>query len=146
MTIKGRLRSAPQILWQCLLAAGSFFLVFLWIVVLANARDLGQWGGQDSAIRDWFHSLMMPDHPMASCCGSADAYWADSFEVKGNQYVAIVTDMRPDGPLHRQHIEPGTRFLIPNNKITSGKENPTGHGWIFVLAGIVYCYLPPGGV
>jgi len=146
MTIKGRLRNTPQIFWQFFTAASSFCLVFLWVAVLADARDFGQWGNQDPAIRDWFHSLMMPDHPMAPCCGAADAYWADSFEVKDNQYVAIVTDTRPDGPLHRQHIEPGTRFLIPNNKITSGKENPTGHGWVFVLAGIVYCYLPPGGV
>lgn len=94
----------------------------------------------------WFESLMMPDHPVASCCGAADAYWADDFEMKDGRYVAIVTDTRPDGPLQRAHIAPGSRFVIPDNKITSSPTNPTGHGWIFVMAGIVFCYLPPAGV
>jgi len=122
----------------------------LWIAValasIAQARDLGQWGGQASSVRKWFENLMMPDHPLASCCGAADGYWADEFEMKNGRYVAIVTDTRRDGPLQRAHVAPGTRFVVPNSKVTTSPNNPTGHGWIFVMAGVVYCYLPPAGV
>jgi hypothetical protein len=38
---------------------------------------------------------MRPDEPYLRCCGLADAYWADSYEVKGDQYIAIITDTRP---------------------------------------------------
>lgn len=38
---------------------------------------------------------------MLSCCGEADAHWADSFEVEDGRYVAIITDERSDGPLTR---------------------------------------------
>jgi hypothetical protein len=37
MTLTRRLRNAPPIFWQCLMAAGSFFIVFLWVMLLANA-------------------------------------------------------------------------------------------------------------
>jgi len=125
-------------------AAGIFGLVLLGGA--ANARDLGQWANRESPTRHWFESLRVPDQPSASCCGAADAYWADDFEVKNGEYVAIVTDTRPDGPLERAHIAPGTRFVVPGNRITRTPDNPTGHGWIFVLSGIVFCYLPPSGV
>ena len=89
---------------------------------------------------------MRPDEPNLRCCGLADAYWADSYEVKGDQYVAIITDTRDDEPLGRAHIENGTRFAVPNSKIKWDRGNPTGHGIIFIgLGGEVYCYLPPGG-
>jgi hypothetical protein len=34
-------------------------------------------------VRQWFQSLKQPDHPRLSCCGEADAFEADSFEVEG---------------------------------------------------------------
>jgi hypothetical protein len=110
----------------------------------APARDLGQWEGVDPFTRQWFNGLMQPDNPNLSCCGLADAYWADSYEVKGDQYVAIITDTRDDIKLGRaQHIEAGTRVTVPNHKI---KWDPTGHGIIFIgIGGDVFCYLPPGG-
>ena len=113
----------------------------------APARDLGQWEGFDLAQREWFDGLMQPDRPNLSCCGEADGYWADSYEVKGDQYVAIITDTRDDLKLGRaQHIEAGTRVTVPNNKIKWDRSNPTGHGIIFIgLGGDVFCYLPPGG-
>jgi hypothetical protein len=119
-------------------------------MVLASpvaARDLGQWENQAPEVRKWFQSLMQPDVPFRSCCGEADAYWADSFDSSGGQYLAIITDTRPDGPLGRPHREPGEKFAIPNNKIKWDQGNPTGHGVIFLSAtGDVYCYVPPGGV
>jgi Sex factor F TraW protein N terminal len=113
----------------------------------AAARDLGQWGDQPTYVRQWFKKLMQPDNPVMSCCGEADAYWADSFEVNDGRYVAIITDDRPDGPLGRPHREIGERIIVPNHKIKWDEGNPTGHGIIFIGGGgQVYCYITPGGV
>jgi hypothetical protein len=125
-----------------------------WIVVAlaflslpAVARDLGQWGPQVTDVRQWFQSLMQPDDPHLSCCGEADAYWADTFEVSDGKYVAIITDDRPDGPLRRPHRDIGERILVPDNKIKWDAGNPTGHGVIFISGGgQVFCYVTPGGV
>ena len=113
----------------------------------AIARDVGQWETGDPAIRDWYRSLMQPDMPLSSCCGEADAYWADSYQVDGDRYVAIITDPRPDEPLHRRHIDIGTKFVVPNHKLKYDASNPTGHGLIFLNPyDFVLCYVPPGGV
>jgi hypothetical protein len=81
--------------------------VFALSICRAPARDLGQWDAVDPAQRQWFNELKQPDFPFLSCCGEADAYWADSYEVEGNQYVAIITDARDDIKLRRAHIEAG---------------------------------------
>ena len=121
--------------------------VFGCLMSIANARDLGQWESVNPEIREWYQALMQPDNPAASCCGEADAYWADSFEVDGDKYVAIITDPRPDEPLRRKHIDVGTRIVVPNHKLKYDKSNPTGHGIIFLSrADYVYCYVAPGGV
>ncbi len=125
----------------------------------AFARDLGQWDHTDLVIRHWFQALMQPDNPAVSCCGEADAYWADSYEVskpelqadgtisKGGEYIAIITDERPDVPLKRRHVDVGTRIVVPNHKLKYDQSNPTGHGVIFLSrSDYVYCYVPPGGV
>jgi hypothetical protein len=142
VTLTRCLCNALPIFRQCFVAAGSFFIAFLWPMVFANARDLGQWGYQDPATRKWFNSLMLPGDHATSCCGKSDAYWADNFDSKDGQYVAIITDPRPDGPLGRAHIEQGTRIRI----IWGKGKNPTGHGWVFILDNIVFCYLPPEGI
>ena len=104
------------------------------------------WDGVDPLHRQWFNGLRQPDNPTLSCCGEVDAYWADSYEVNGDQYVAIITDARDDEPLHRSHVENGTRFAVTNTKIKWDLGNPTGHGIIFIgYLNQVLCYLPPGG-
>jgi hypothetical protein len=117
------------------------------------ARDLGQWETSDPGTRQWYQALMQPDNPAAPCCGEADAYWADSFEVDGDKYIAVITDPRPDEPLHRRHIDIGTKIVVPNKKLKYDSGNPTGHGIIFLnpdydinLFDLVFCYVPPGGV
>jgi hypothetical protein len=121
--------------------------VFMLLASPVAARDFGQWEDQSPNVRSWFQRLMQPDAPLASCCGEADAYWADSYEVDADRYVAIITDERPDLPLGRPHREIGERIVVPNNKIKWDKGNPTGHGIIFLsIGGQVYCYVPPGGV
>ena len=134
-------KSSPILIWTVWVA------VFVLSICKAPGRDLGQWEGIDPLYRQWFNGLMRPDYPNLTCCGLADAYWADSYEVKGDQYVAIITDTREDIKLGRaQHIEAGTRFTVPNYKIKWDRSNPTGHGIIFIgIGGDVFCYLPPGG-
>jgi hypothetical protein len=105
--------------------AGGNAAVLVLSICKAPARDLGQWDGVDPLHRQWFNGLMQPDRPNLSCCGEADGYWADSYEVKGDQYVAIITDTRDDTKLgRRQHIEAGTRVAVPNSKIKWGIIRP----------------------
>jgi hypothetical protein len=116
-------------------------IVILGLVSLpALARDNGQWGNHPAALRQWFQNLMQPDNQYLSCCGEADAYEADNFEVKGDQYVAIITD-------GKGVIPNGTRVPVPNQKMKWDAGNPTGHGILFLgTGGQVYCYVTPGGV
>lgn len=121
-------------------------------VDLVLARDNGQWDATDADVRAWFRSLMQPDIAV-SCCGEADAYYADSFKVRGDQYVAVVTDERTIAG--RPPIPVGTEIVVPNRKLKYDAGNPTGHGVIFVNkrnddddppdGWHVYCYIAPGG-
>ena len=115
-------------------------LVALAMIAPALARDNGRWTQSPAAVRQWFQSLMQPDNPYLSCCGEADAFEADTFEVDGDHYIAIITD-------GKGVIPPGTRIPIPNAKMKWDAGNPTGHGIVFIGAqGQVYCYVAPGGV
>jgi hypothetical protein len=109
--------------------------------IITLARDLGQWSSSPAAVRQWFQSLMQPDNPSMSCCGEADAFEADTFEVEGDHYVAVVTD-------GKGIVAPGTRIPVPNRKMKWDAGNPTGHGILFLQVGTmnVYCYVAPGGV
>jgi hypothetical protein len=82
---------------------------------------------------EFFARLMQPDQPKTSCCGAADAYWADRTEpcLKEDGPAcwlrAVITDTRPDTfevtdadgkakTITRAHIPDGTRIVVPNNK------------------------------
>ncbi|SDT34946.1 hypothetical protein [Bradyrhizobium canariense] len=124
-------------------------VIALFISTAMHARDLGQWDDPANAeLKKWYQDLKQPDNPVASCCGEADAYWADSFETTPDgDYVAIITDPRDDAPLRRIHRAIGTRIVVPKNKIKWDEGNPTGHGLIFLNHGdYVFCYLPPLGI
>jgi hypothetical protein len=84
-----------------------------------NARDLGQWDDPaNTGLKRWYQDLKQPDNPALSCCGEADAYWADAFEATSDgDYIAIITDPRDDEPLGRRHRDIGTRIVVPKNKI-----------------------------
>jgi hypothetical protein len=110
----------------------------------ANARDLGQWEAVEPAIRQWYQALMQPDVPNASCCGEADAYWADEIHVREGRTYAVITDDRPDEPRGRPHVEIGTEIEIPNNKLKWDRSNPTGHGILFLSRSrFVFCFVQP---
>jgi hypothetical protein len=129
----------------------------------AHARDLGQWDRADPIVQ-WYSQLKQPDNPTISCCGEADAYWADESEIncgadrKNCQVIATVTDDRDDDPLRRMHVPVGTKYVIPPEKITRKDGNPTGHVILFLGGAIwvqgafnpaaraVLCYVMNGGV
>ena len=114
-------------------------LAFLFAVAQVLARPSAQWAGEPESIRQWFQSLMQPDNPTMSCCGEADAFEADTFEIDGDHYVAVITDGKGVLP-------PGTRIPVPNEKMKWDRGNPTGHGIIFIgSSGQIYCYVTPGG-
>jgi hypothetical protein len=118
----------------------ALLIAQLYVLSSALARDNGQWENSPAHIRQWFEGLKQPDNPNASCCGEADAYEADLFEIDEDHYVAIVTDGKGE-------IPNGTKIPVPNHKLKWDAGNPTGHGIIFIgTHGQVYCYVLPGGV
>jgi hypothetical protein len=132
---------------RCVVLCLTLGFAFACLTTMSLARDFGQWESVDPEIYNWYRALMQPDNPTAPGCGEADAYWADSYEVDGDKYVAIITDSRPDEPLGRTHIDTGTKIVIPNRKLKYDKSNPTGHGIVFMNSvGNVFCYVAPGGV
>lgn len=144
-----------------LILALFVFAIAVLIAFHALARDDGQWSNSPAKVREWFQKLMQPDNPAQSCCGEADAFEADNFEIEGDHYIAIITD-------GKGMIANGTRIPVVNKKMKWDAGNPTGHGIIFLSgsvtpgdppaheytyvlynngqARILYCYVAPGGV
>lgn len=109
------------------------------------------WNDQPPNVSAWFRSLKRPDSPYVSCCGESDAYEADSFEIEGDHYVAIITNGAGDEKHGRPPIPNGTRIAVPNTKMKWDEGNPTGHGVIFLRKYVgspvaVFCYVTPGGI
>lgn len=136
-----------------LILAAGIAVICIFAVTLAMARDLGQWKNVDPLIADWFANLRQPDVKFdgvaPSCCGDADAYWADQQETDSlGGVVVIITDTRDDAPLRRRHIAPGTKFVVPPSKLRRPAiYNPTGHTVIFIgSSGQIYCYEPLPGI
>jgi hypothetical protein len=122
-------------------------VAILCMLLPAFARDNGQWENADPVISWWFRDLKQPDDPSISCCGEADAYWADSMEIIDGQVIAIITDTRPDEPLGRPHVPVGTRIKVPPYKLKWDHGNPTGHIVIFLSSDRdVYCYVTGTGI
>lgn len=129
---------------------GIVALVALLVTIrFGHARDLGQWTDEVTTpeMREWFKGLMRPDAPQASCCGEADAYWADEVHVRDGRTFATITDDRPDEPRGRPHIAVGTEVEIPDNKLKWDRSNPTGHGIVFLSREhFVFCFVQPTGI
>ncbi len=136
----------------------SFFLMLClalaaWALTLQGVRRTLPAEYPAPNLSEWYKSLMIPDAPgMHSCCGEADAYWADETEVgPAGELVAIVTDTQenqralPNGTfINRRPVQVGTRITVPPSKIRKvPSENPTGHTIIFLSSTLsVYCYEP----
>lgn len=128
--------------WLSLLVASLAILILVLSIHFARAADNGQW--KDGPIKEWYQGLMQPDTPNASCCGEADAYWADEVHVRDGKTFATITDDRDDAPRGRPHIDVGTVIEIPENKLKWDRGNPTGHGIVFLSrTRYVFCYVQP---
>lgn len=134
---------AMAILAACVIAAVMI------LATRAQGREGPQWAQNDPETSAWYTRQMQPDGGI-SCCGPADAYWADEIEVKNGQLYAIITDARADAPLGRAHVPVGTRVEIPAHKFNDPRKdpNPTIHGIVFMnTSREVFCYfnLPGDG-
>jgi hypothetical protein len=129
------------------MVGGSFSIVVACVGLCALsgpvlARDNGQWEGSDPETRAWFRNLRQPDHPLVSCCGDADAYFADEYEIREGRVFARITDNRGNS------VPVGTMIEVPPHKVNRD-PNITGHIVIFLggphNAPYVYCYVPGSG-
>ena len=66
-------------------------------------------------VRQWFQRLRQTDKPRNSCCGEADAFEANLFEIDKDRYVAIITDGKGE-------IPNGTKIPMPNQQIERGRR------------------------
>lgn len=132
-------------------------ILFLITSTIAYANDYST-----PDISEYYELLRQPDRPEVSCCGDGDAYYADKVEecplslTKNECFlIAIITDTRSDiiktskgDIIHRHHVEPGTKIIVPPHKIR--KEyipNPTNHNIIFLNYNLnVFCWEPLGGI
>jgi hypothetical protein len=93
----------------------------------------------------WYAGLMQPDNPTASCCGEADAYWADEVHVRDGRTFATITDDRVVPG--RTPVPVGTIVEIPQEKLKWDRGNPTGHAVVFLSSGgFVYCFVQGTGI
>jgi hypothetical protein len=119
----------------------AFYALFFWSA-MTRAHD-----AHNPEHDEWYRSLMQPDNPAASCCGLADAYWADKIIVRGTKTFVVIEDDRDDAMLGRPHIPNGTEVYVPNHKLKWDAGNPTGHGVIFMRgADTVFCYVQASGI
>jgi hypothetical protein len=135
----------------CAIAYGLWTFINIISSVIAFPHDMGHY--DDPTISLWYKNVRQPDHPAISCCGYADAYWADEVTTGPNgETIAVITDDRDDEPLGREHIPIGTRYIVPPGKIKWDQGNPTGHIVIFLGYATdfterpVVCYAENGGV
>jgi hypothetical protein len=59
----------------------------LFLTLPAGARPRPVGNVRIRTVTAWYRKLMMPDAPTVSCCGEADAYWADTFETSAGWQV-----------------------------------------------------------
>lgn len=132
---------SPPAYWLLItILMGVLFVFGVLFMHMANAKSVN-WDnvGHDAATRLWFQQLKQPDTLTmggngTSCCGEADAYYAETHIEDGKTY-AIINDERDDGPLQRAHVPNGTRYLVPDQKIvdvTKQGGNPVGRTIIFL--------------
>lgn len=127
----------------------ALFIFSVLVTFAAYSKDYPEWDQLNSKeINEWFKNLYQPDQPLVSCCGEADAFYADLFEqgcwrdpTFGRDecgYIAVITDNRIIAG--RSNVPNGTRIAVPNQKIKfdGNPPNPTGHGVIFLSPGTVY--------
>ena len=109
------------------------WLAPLALLAPAQARDNGQWNDSPWQVRRWFQQLMQPDNPNLSCCGEADAFEADTFEVDGDHYIAVITEpenevgcRKSDRPRHSLSGEGSAAGLLRHAGRSVSFAQPSG--------------------
>lgn len=94
-------------------------------------------------IKMWYINAQRNENK-GSCCGEADAYWADYHEMIDGNYVVTITDERN---IHNRIPRNGQKIVIPPDKVDKLRQgNPTGHSIVFMgSANQVYCFFPDWG-
>lgn len=85
---------------------------------------------QNAAVHEWYGNVKSNSN--SSCCGDADAYWADKIEAPpGVDYFFVtITD---DRVIKGRADWNGLKFMVPSAIIDRKKQgNPTGHNIFFV--------------
>lgn len=135
------------------------------IATPTHARPAQQWAQASPERQQFFKNAMRPDgsSPPVSCCGDADAYETDMWEVGPNhELIAVLTCNDPENCKHATTtwdeegyeipipvFPAGKRVIIPPSKVLAPHQpdNNTGHGWVFLnTSGDVLCYAPPAGL
>ena len=91
---------------------------------------------------------------LVSCCGEADAYEADQYEIAPDgEFYAVLTCNEPkncETIMGKKVRPPGQKYRIPPDKflIPGAPLNNTGHGWVFLnpTTNEVYCYSLATGI
>ena len=128
-------------------------LILLSSIISVQGRAIPKYASPSE--KAWANALKQPGNPTASCCGPANAYYADKVEpcthkdfLKNEDcaLVAIITDTRPNEDFipYRYPIKVGTRVIIPKDKIRRHPSaNPTDHNVVFLDEDRwVYCWEP----
>jgi hypothetical protein len=122
----------------------TFLFLAAACLALAAPRALAH-DAEHPELDPWYAGLMQPDNPTASCCGEADAYWADEVHVRDGRTFAIITDDRVVPG--RTPVPVGTIVEIPPEKLKWDRGNPTGHAVVFLsTGGFVYCFVNGTGI
>lgn len=143
----------------------KFCLVVLVVCLSTSALGRVEFEGRLSACdgsnkvqtcQEWLSNTKQPDNRMVSCCGEADAFITDNYEVdKDGNLWAIITEDYPvpqvNPGYNKLEFKKGDKIHIPNNKINIPRldgGNPSGHSITFInpYNGQVYCYFGPTGV
>lgn len=134
----------------------KILLIILGIIVAAvllfggalyNAAHGKNWDDDPSIaanIKTWYTNAQPNESGRGSCCGEADAYWADDHEIVDGNYIVTITDERNiQGRIPRN----GQKIVIPSEKIDKKMQgNPTGHTVVFInTSHFVLCFFPDWG-
>ncbi len=125
-------------------------LIFIVLLVAFGLAMVGTAFAHDPdhpEIDQWYAGLMRPDQPTLSCCGEADAYWADEIHVRDGKVYAVITDDRDNVSLHRRAVPVGTEIEIPPEKLKWDRGNPTGHSVVFLSSSLYpFCFVQGTGI
>lgn len=111
----------------------------LTLVLVAISAPLFAAGLGDSEF--WQNSTV------SACCGTADSYCADYWELTKEGYVAVWINDTSKSPECIHHDKDGKRIAISVDKLQKEPRNTTGHGIIFINnKGEGTCYFPGAGI